>query len=231
MTRIADRSFLAVVIAMALGGGCAPTPPGRTADPPAASPEAPAPVSIVDEAALAWGPPLILDGTTLESEDDVLAKLQDALADLEGAKARNEELAAKLRVESQKRAALEAELDDARSQLAQVNGQLKIKSDRLKKVEAELQAAMATISQLRTTADQNARKAAEAAKLTKLLGDANAQNQKLRDRILQAELARVKAEQDLIALQIVVARQQALLKRRPTTDEAKAPKPTKEASQ
>ena len=87
MTRIADRSFLAVVIAMALAGGCVPTPPGRTADPPAASPEAPAPVSIVDEAALAWGPPLILDGTTLESEDDVLAKLQDALADLEGAKA------------------------------------------------------------------------------------------------------------------------------------------------
>ena len=231
MRRINDLPFLVLVVAVALAGGCVPTPPGQTADPPQGSPQAPAPVSIVEEAALAWGPPLILDETTLESEDDVLAKLQDALADLEGAKARNEELAAKLRVESQKRAALEAELDDARSQLAQVTGQLKIKSDRLEKVEADLQAAMATVSQLRATADQNAKKAAEAAKLAKLLKDANAQNQKLRDQLLQAELARVKAEQDLIALQIVVARQQALLKRRPATNQAKAPAATKETSQ
>jgi len=231
MTRINDLGLLAVVTAIMLAGGCVPTPPGQGADTPPAPPQAPAPVSIVDEAALAWGPPLILDETTLESEDDVLAKLQDALADLEGAEARNEELTAKLRVESQKRAALEAELDDARSQLAQVKGQLKIKSDRLEKVEADLQAAMATISQLRATADQNAKKAAEATKLAKLLAEANAQNQKLRDKLLQAELARVKAEQDLIALQIVVARQQALLKRRPATNEAKAPEPTKEASQ
>ena len=222
----AKVALVAFAVAMA---GCLPAPPGQTVAPPSESPEAPAPVSIVDEAALAWGPPLVLDEATLESEDDVLSKLQEALADLEAAKARNEELAARLKVESQKRAALQAELDDLQARLAQTEQQLKLKADRLKKTEADLQAAMATISQLRTTADKNAKKAAEAAKLASLLKQANAENQKLRDKVLQAELARVKAEQDLIALQIVMARQQALLKRRPGP-QAKAPGTTKEAT-
>lgn len=217
----------AFLVPALLLAGCLPGARDDAATPP---PEAPAPVSIVDEAALAWGPRLMLDENTLESEDDVLSKLQDALADLEATKARNEELAARLKAESQKRAALAVELDDTRSRLTQTQAQLKLKSDRLQKTDADLQAAMATISQLRTTADKNASKAAEAAKLSKLLGDANADNQKLRDQLLHAQLARVKAEQDLIALQIVVARQQALLKRRPPANEATAPRSTKEAT-
>ena len=64
---------------------------------------------------------------------------------------------------------------------------------------------------------------AEVPVLEKKLAAALAEAAKRRDEFFRAELARVKAQQDLVALQIVMARQRALLKRRPKPDEAKAP--------
>jgi len=223
MPRVRSALLSVPVLAISLAG-CFPSPRASSMGPPPPTVPKPTPtVPAVEEAGLAIGPPLRLDDAVLQDDKSVLEKLQDALADLKEARDTNKELSARLRVETQRTAAVDVEISDLRNQLSALTEQLKLKSEVAKKTQAELDAAKATIARLQPQLEQANKGASEAEKLAKMLKDATAENEKFRDQVLQAELARVKAQQDLVALQIVMARQQALLKRRAKPDEAKAP--------
>ena len=227
----ADDAALVGVFDLLRGDGAAARAPAVRAD------NAPlgATVTRDDGDALARGPALRLDNVALKGESDVLAKLQDTVASLEQATTANAELTARLNAGCQAKAALEAEVAEFRRQVTRLSEDLRAKTDALAKGKAELAAAKATVVSLQPKAEQAEKAAAQIAELGKKLDEALAGNGKLRDQALQAELARVKAQQDLVALQIVVARQKALVKRRPRPTEARAPlrpdAPAEEASQ
>jgi len=224
MSRLPSVPALLSVLVLGLAG-CLRVPQADLLNQQLNPPPPPPVVPAMEEAALAIGPPLRLDDIVLQSDDDALERLQNALADLKETKDAHEELTARQRADAQRAAALEVELNDLRARLAQSAEQLKLKGELAKKTQADLDAARATLAQVQPRLAEAEKGAAETQKLAAALKEATAESEKLRDQLLQAELARVKAQQDLIALQIVMARQQALLKRRPKTEEARATTP------
>jgi len=223
-------AFLAALFSL---GGCVPQtqqddrPPTGTRRVPVTPVPCPA-----TDAALARGPSLRLGDSVFEQQEDVLAKLQDALAQVDDLKSANAELTARLRVTEQGAAARQAELDEFRKQVTVLSEELKVKATALVRARGELAAAKTTVDQLQPRASDAERLAAQALELRKKLTGAQAANDTLRNQVLEAELARVKAQQDLVALQIVMARQKALLKPRSKPSQAKAPRrPAKETTQ
>ena len=215
---------LAFLAALFSFGGCMPEP--ESDRPPTGSrrvPITPVPCPATD-AALARGPSLRLGDSMFEQQEDVLAKLQDALTRNDDLQSANTELTARLRVAEQGAAARQAELDEFRKQVTVLSEELKVKASSLVKARTELAAAKATVDQLQPRAGDAERLASQALELRKKCGDAQAANDTLRNQVLEAELARVRAQQDLVALQIVMARQKALLKPRPKPVQAKAPR-------
>lgn len=215
---------LAFLAALFSFGGCMPEP--ESDRPPTGSrrvPITPVPCPATD-AALARGPSLRLGDSVFEQQEDVLAKLQDALARIDDLQSANTELTARLRVTEQGAAARQAELDEFRKQVTALSEELKVKAAALAKTRASLAAAKTTVDQLEPRAGDAERLAAQATDLRKKLGDAQAANDELRNQVLEAELARVKAQQDLVAFQIVMARQKALLKPRSKPSQASAPR-------
>ena len=217
---------LAALTLLCTLGACAPEP--RDDDAPAEGsqrvPITPIPCPAQD-AALAKGPPLRLDDAVLDGHADVLEKLQEAIARVEELEAENQELAARLAAREQAHAACQAETDEHKRQIGHLSNDLEAKADALTKLGAELSAAQAELAELRPKATQADSVTDQVADLQKKLDEATATNDKLREQALQADLARVKAQQDLVLLQITMARQKALLKHRATPSEAKAPSP------
>ncbi|MFW6162212.1 MAG: hypothetical protein ACODAJ_05540 [Planctomycetota bacterium] len=183
-----------------------------------------APVADDDEA-LARGPALRLHSEVLDGEKAVLEKLQDLTAEVEALRREKTELAARLSSGEQAVAAHRAEAEEARRKVARLSEDLKARADTLADAKSALADARATIADLEPRAQKAEEAAAKVAKLTEQLQAARAETEQFRDRALQAELARVKAQQDLVALQIVMARQKALLRGRSKPTEAKAPQP------
>ncbi len=176
-----------------------------------------------DDKALAKGPALRLDGDTFQSDREVLAKLQDTLAEIERLKNEATELAARLDAAKQANTALTAQVGEFQRQVAQLSAGLKTKTDALVETKAGLAAAKATIASLEPKAKQAEETAGKLAEVQKQLDESRAANATLRDQAIEAKLARVKAQQDLVALQIVMARQKALIKHRPKPTQARAP--------
>ena len=221
------RTALIALIALAAFGpaGCLPTLRGRTRAPhPAPAPTAPLPAaSPLEAAALAVGPPLMLDNEPLLGEEAVLEKLQQAVTDLQATRNALEEQKARAAAAEQRAVALEAELGTLRAQLTQVTGELKATAAAAAKTKDQLAAAEAAVAGLTPKLAAAEKRAAEADALSESIQQLTAEAEKLRDQALKAELAHVKARQDLIALQIVLARQQALAKRIHRPVEASAP--------
>jgi len=217
---------------LALGlAACSPrlaSPPGGVGLAPMAPlPSRPVVVATApaEQTALARGPALVLDDEALHGEQGLLEKLQDCLANLKQARDANDELSARIRATAQQAEAAEAELAETRRQLPLLKGQLTAATEALKKRETERDAAQAKVRDLAAQVEP-ARKAATDAQNTALkLKQATAEIDRLHDQFLQSELARVKAEQDLVAFQIQVARQQTNAKRRPASPDPKAPTP------
>lgn len=184
-----------------------------------------------DDKALARGPALRLHNDVLDGEKEVLETLQDLTAEVEALRNERAELAARLRAAQQATVARKAETEEARRQVSQLSSELKAATDALAEAKAGLADARASIAALEPKAQQAEESAAKLARLTQQLEAARAEAETLRDQALQAELARVKAQQDLVALQIVMARQKALLRGRPRPSEAKAPPPPDTPSQ
>jgi hypothetical protein len=214
---------LVVAVAGLWLAGCMPPPEQSPLDLPGDTPLTPRPLAMGSEEALAVGPSLVLDDVVFETEEDVLEQLEEALGLARQAKQVETELTAKLRAETQRAAALEAQAAGLEQRVSQLTDQLKTETGARQKSRAELEAATTALADLEAQLEKTTTAADNAAKTTEELKKLEAENGSLRDKLLQAELARVKAQQDLIALQIVMARQQALLKRRPVPSEAKAP--------
>ena len=184
-----------------------------------------------DDRALARGPALRLHTDILAGEKAVLERLQEATAEVEELKGKRAELTARLSAADQATGALKAQLAEFRRQLAELSDDLKAKTEGLAKAKAELAADKATIASLEPRARRAEEAAAQIAELTEQRDEARAGNDSLREQALQAALARVKAQQDLVALQIAVARRRALLRRPTGPTEAKAPPPPQQPSQ
>ena len=177
------------------------------------------------------GPPLQCDGVTFESPGDLLAQHQTLRAELDKARSSNEELQARLRVASNRVQALEALETEHRRQIDQLTAERDKSTAAAGRVQAEVtkaQAALATanarVAELEGTAPEIGQLRQRVAELSAQWGDAERRARETKRRVLQAELARVKAEQRLVALQIVMARQQAIHSRR--TDAPTAPDAT-----
>ena len=203
--------------------GCMPPPERSPLDLPGDMLLTPTPLAVSSEQALAVGPALVLDEVVFETEDDVLEKLEEALGVARQAKQVENELTAKRRAETQRAAALETQAASLEQRVGQLTDQFKTETAARQKSRADLEAATAAIADLEAQLEKATTEAGGVARATEELKKLKAESQSLRDKLLQAELARVKAQQDLIGLQIVMARQQALLKRRPVPSEAKAP--------
>ncbi|MFP4055834.1 MAG: hypothetical protein ACLF0G_03075 [Candidatus Brocadiia bacterium] len=216
---------LALAGLVALGAsGCAPKPGPSAAEPPEPAGTPAAPVSPEARSALAQGPPLRLDNQVLGGEASLLEKLQDALARLSQAEEAKKELAARLNAATQRNTAAQQEAAELERQVQQLTQMHDDAAQALAKAQAQLQEAQATIQELRPKAQEADRATQRVATLAEQIEELKTANQQLRDKLLQAELDRVKAQQDLVALQIVMARQRALIRRK-GGDQAKAPTP------
>jgi DNA repair exonuclease SbcCD ATPase subunit len=227
------RSLHAATALLALSlAACAPRlagPPGGSAGLAPLTPPPARPVVVTaapaEQTALARGPALVLDDEALHGEQGLLEKLQDCLANLKQVRDANEEFSARARAAAQQAEAAQAELAETRRQLPGLKEQLKTATEALKKRETERDTAQAKVRELTLQVEPARKAAADAQDLALKLKEALAEIDKLRDQLLQAELARVKAEQDLVALQIQAARQQANVRRRPAPADPKAPTP------
>ena len=214
---------LAAALAVVLGStmaGCGLLPgPGAPTSPSAPQPTPPTRGTASDQLALADRPPLLLpeDGGIIGDGESPLEKLVEAQTKLRQAREDNKELAVRLNAATQRCTGLEAQVAELERQAGELGDALAAKAKALAKAEAELKAANTLIAELSPDAATARSDIERAASLTRALEAARARIQDLENQRVRAELARVKAQQDLVTLQIVMARQQALLKRRRDT--------------
>jgi len=241
MTRLKPPRTLALGLALALAtAGCFSFPPRDSREHSAPRPNRPAPriqrptppsPRLATESALARGPALRLNDTMLDSEQNVLEKLQDTLTALEDAKAAGNELRARLGAAEQAKAAEAVKAQDLARQVAQLTQALETKTVALEKARADLTAAQTTAAALEPNVEKLKAANAQAATLAAKLKEAETANESLGDQLIKADLARVKAQQDLVALQIHLARQRALTKLRARQSQAQAPATSQPPSQ